>query len=570
MNNISDFIKKLSEAKQVSREAVAYLKTRMKELLGLDDEPAVGGMSGSAANAYDKRIYTDEPIRKPDTKPAAKSEGPYERIRSMRKLVSDKANRGKSAAELFYIQAKFMEDYERFDLNRYSMKGASDRMAFGVLNWNYNQMSLTDLARYFAWRTEIRNGNFATAELMFYMLYSMELCHLIGVDSAEKGFEVLSAFLGKYSRRDERLNYFKDKWLDDFVIYYGLDSSLLGTQSIRGAEDLPVLLEPERYADEELFRALDSSSAYSLTKSLLYKKDPAALTAAAPAVFRAVLADPDSDRAATERKYVGSFSKLNYCPFSAVMFFDWMKRDYYRYDTNAGMRYICDRGAWFVERFTRSSSSRSALGAVMKAADCCLREKLRMSSRLKQPELDPKTLSIIKRTIDAIVPDKPEAACPTVEIDLTKLASIRRAAFETQELLLAPTEEKDDEMQSADPPIPNAGTADAPKAHDAPALSVMHSEKPATECSAPPDSGQAADPLLTPAERLLLECLLENRPYEEKLRALGVLPSIAADGANEKLLDILGDTALIENGGKYEILSDYFDDVKGFLLNDTE
>ncbi|MBQ5488525.1 MAG: hypothetical protein IIT70_06710, partial [Clostridia bacterium] len=67
------------------------------------------------------------------------------------------------------------------------------------------------------------------------------------------------------------------------------------------------------------------------------------------------------------------------------------------------------------------------------------------------------------------------------------------------------------------------------------------------------------------AERLLLALLIDGKPYQKELLTAGVLPSVAADSINEKLMDVINDMAIIDNGEKLEIIEDYVDELKGIL-----
>lgn len=567
MNDIFDFIDKLTKAKSVSRRAAEYLVQRFEELLGMDkqaDQPP----KTKPEQAEKERVYRDEPISA--AKPGLRQSRPadrYLRINQMRNIARDPANRSKSSAEIFYLQAKFMEDYEPESSELFG-RSRHDQASFGSLNWTYSQMPFNNLANYFSWRTHVRRGEAARTELHFCILYALELCHLVGVKDAGEGFEKLSAFFDVYSRRDERLNFFAEKWLTDFIIYYGLDVPLPEPPESNVPASLPALLEPGEHSDDELFEALNDFSSMYLQKSRMYSKQKEKLAGAVTRVYRALVSDPSQGRERVLKDYVGVFTRMSYYPFSSVMFYDWLKRGDYSFYVKPGLRYIREQAVWYMERFVRSAANRAALTGVLKLTDYYLREELHAASRLKKPEVEPETDRLVKAVVKAYTAESKEKERPKLELDLSKLSSIRSAALETQELLLAPTEGEEDAASEARTLLEN----EQQKREADTAVPESNERKLSYEPSGQTAVHQEAEekPLFTPAERLLLERLLEGRPYTEALLALGVLPSVAADGANEKLMELIGDTPIVDNGEELELIEDYIEDLKGFLNDDAD
>ena len=80
---------------------------------------------------------------------------------------------------------------------------------------------------------------------------------------------------------------------------------------------------------------------------------------------------------------------------------------------------------------------------------------------------------------------------------------------------------------------------------------------------APQAEGGASAPLgLTPDELSLLRSLLAGKPAHT---AKGTSMDMLVDGINEKLFDLLGDTALEFDGTEPQLVEDYVEDVRAAL-----
>ena len=65
---------------------------------------------------------------------------------------------------------------------------------------------------------------------------------------------------------------------------------------------------------------------------------------------------------------------------------------------------------------------------------------------------------------------------------------------------------------------------------------------------------------MTPDETAFLRSLIEGTPYSG-----AELPSVAADSINEKLMDIIGDSAVEPDGKDYAVVDDYREILKGMI-----
>lgn len=115
----------------------------------------------------------------------------------------------------FYKQGQMMADYEdqynaTYELKRY----------FPV----YHDLTIHQLRTYFTWRTQLRQGNFTVSSTSYAYLYIYELLNNIGVNSPTEGYTKLMAFRDQYAPSyHSRMRDLLDRWLCDYVLYYGLD-----------------------------------------------------------------------------------------------------------------------------------------------------------------------------------------------------------------------------------------------------------------------------------------------------------------------------------------------------------
>lgn len=199
--------------------------------------------------AFSKTVYQEQPIIM--TGSQLKSFVP-DAIREARQLAKQGYARNLSVVDVFYEQARLLAGYE----DDFEFTGT-----FSHYYPSYEDMSNEQLRGYFAWRTKVRHGNVEQGSLSFAYVYLYELINLIGVSSAQDAYDTLLAFGNAYRRFDTRFGQLFDTWLDDFVIYYGLDASLLRTRSFAKRDAaFDVLLHHETHAEGELFDALVTAS----------------------------------------------------------------------------------------------------------------------------------------------------------------------------------------------------------------------------------------------------------------------------------------------------------------------
>lgn len=591
MINVDELIKKLIAAGKIAEEAAdavaAALSEKVVKAANNAESRACADIivdPDSTENADSDGRYRDEPIGPAGPRPSAlpadapkkpqpsapassRQEGPdssrergygrrfpalkvdpaFQRISDMQRIEINGRRKYLSSEEIFYRQAVFMADFEDDyvpNVPRWS-RMEPESFRYGVFFVGYRNMSAKDLRSYFTWRTKLRRDGEISSNLSFALVYCAELVNCVGADSPEDAFMKLCSFTASYSAHDRRLEPFAKRWLRDMAAAYALPPELVdrGEQQKKEAQ-YAALTSPESYSDEELFDAIAANSQYDIASSRLMKLHLWELrTVCAYAYRRAIALDENG-----VEKFVGRMQRSPYDIFGSAPYFRRKAGDAV-YEFSPFYRYVFNNGKWYLEHFVSINANSVALGELMRRADFMLRKHLKLSSTLKDSELPPVYTELIAAAIKDMEHAKREKERDSVQLDLSKLDSIRTSALETQNLLII-----DEPGEPADEP--DSVPADAPDGGSEP-------ESPAEAASSGPAVACPAD--LTEAERTLLVCLLEGRPYADELRALGVLPSMAADSANEKLYDLFGDTVVADGGSGLEIIEDYAEELKGML-----
>lgn len=169
---------------------------------------------------FSSAVYRNEPIITTGRQMASYLP---ERYREMRKISrwQEGSPRGRwlSDAELFYRQARFMEDFE---------DDCPYHGDFTAYYPTYTSMSDRQLRGYFTWRAAVRRGGVQEAPLSFAYVYLYELINGIGTKDALDGFHKLEDFWQTYRAFAPGIDRYVCTWLRDYVVYHGLDPALLG------------------------------------------------------------------------------------------------------------------------------------------------------------------------------------------------------------------------------------------------------------------------------------------------------------------------------------------------------
>lgn len=434
-----------------------------------------------------------------------------------------------SRQEIFLRQGRLLADYA----DDYSYTGDPVR-------YYPTYQSLTDeeLRGYFTWRPKVRARQVEYAPLTFIFLYIYELINGIGVKSPEEAYEQLLFVKRSYSTFGWAVSVHLDRWIPDFVVYYGLDPALLADSSEKlHNRCIRVIENMEQEPRERVLDAVKQLAPKWLARSRFYAAHFEDMDEVIYSVLKGMAAHyAASCKRSLVDQLFGARLPGHMHIFSQAIFCNPLGRQNYQYTVDGECVYSCENGIWTSRWRPFTARSGRKLEAVLKTIDQIMREEYAFGHPIKGDISHRWLLRLITETTRALLAKKAEAEKNRIRIDFSILNKIRSDADIIRDKLV--TEE------DLEPEAP----AQAP----APAMPPAQGAVP----GAPPGLSQ-----LTGPEARLLACLLTGEDTSW-LRQEGLMPSVLADAINEKLYDLFGDTVLDADGLP---VPDYVDDLKEML-----
>ena len=521
------------------------------------------------------RTYTDEPI----IRRGSQMEGYLpERIAKMRQMQRTPHGRTWSEPHLFYEQARLMEDFE----DNYPYHGQ-----FLSYYPTYRTMTDRQLRGYFTWRARVRAGSIEETATSFAYVYLYELLMGIGVEPGRPGFDAIEAFWKTYRQFEPGMDRLVPDWLVDYVVEHSLPAGLaapyahtehdeaiavlegaekraLAAAPAKGRRRQPAAFGADPEAERKLAQAVCQLSSYRLDEGRLYKEHPDDVARVLCAVYSrlALYYRGGRTQGLTETLFGTRFAVRHVMYASAVRYEPDLHADCV-YELSPTRRYVCKNGLWTCDSYHDGGARSAKLGQIARAVDRRLREALGFGHPLKEHGEPKYLLKIIDDVMGEYAGWREAHAPRRVEIDLSKLAGIRSAAAVTREALLVDEEREDGTPASEAGPSPSSNILAAQSA--AAKLRAEKDPPPTPMSNQPTDSDSRGtddtEASLTAKEKELLGALLRGERY-----AGGGNVDLMVDAVNEKLFDLLGDSA-IEFGadGQPQVIEDYVDDVRAAL-----
>lgn len=443
--------------------------------------------------------------------------------------------------KLFYRQAKLMEDFED------SFEGACE---FSHYFPTYEAMTDYQLRCYFSWRTRVRAGEYPDAPVAFLFVHVYELLCGIGKPPGNEGYEYLFELYRRYRHKSQSFQIHVEDWLHDYVLFYGLDLSLLDEFECEFPLEAVVLLKqaqkvlidngldewPQKSVEQlpkpkELLSALTVLSRYRAEKSKFIKERTDDVADVAAHVFARMVSHCSKRR---RIDYVqglfGRSASYSYTMFSSAVF--WCPNEHEDVTYSVGPEtYFCSQGFWYRELPCSRFDTNKELGVLLHAIDARMRVATGYAHPLKERTLPKYQASYVDKEIASFLERKKAQEEAQVRIDRTALNGIRTASVRTREVLL--TDDERDEGVEIVSTLPDATT-------------------------------NSGEPLgLTEPQLALLAALLEGKDVPAADGASFL--SLAVDAINEAFLDIVGDTVIEYDGDVPVLVEDYEQDVRDAL-----
>ncbi len=557
-----------------------------KELIG----DILSSQRVAQSRVFSSRVYDDEPLL--FTGSQMRNFLP-DRYREMRQLGApeyvDGNYRRPSQTQLFVRQARFMEDWE----DDFPYKGSFKRYYP-----TYSMMNDQQLRGYFTWRTKVRAGQIDDASLSYAFVYVYELLNGIGASAPQACFDRMLHFWKGFRKVNSGLDAYVPAWLRDFVVYHDLPASLFeqlvdlsfekALITLRAYERQSASDRSQTLSDElckDLWDALTVLSYYDIgtSKVLCAQKDNASRVAA-QVIARLSVHYAKKRKKGLAESWFGSPQVTEHAMFPSAVFHEEHKHPDCRFDVNEVHSYSCKDGNWYALRRYKKPMPSNDLGELMRAIEhflCADATAPLDDANLKLPKYQ---VSMVRECVQEVRKQVADAERRRVVIDRSSLEGIRKRAAGTREQLLTEDERAENpidgsgvfysEAEDIDPrghgslPVADeSGKADVVDS-DTSAASAVESTKPVAfgiHFSSDPD-GRSMDNsklVLEAVTSKAIEPSLQNGEQgsdlfdltEEELSFLDSLlqgsePSetsdkdLLVDSMNEKLFDLLGDTAL--------------------------
>lgn len=514
--------------------------------------------------AFSKTVYQDQPIIM--TGSQLKSFVP-DAIREARQLAKQGYARNLSVVDVFYEQARLLAGYE----DDFEFIGT-----FSHYYPSYEDMNNEQLRGYFAWRTKVRHGNIEQGSLSFAYVYLYELINLIGVSSAQDAYDTLLAFGTAYRRFDTRFGQLFDTWLDDFVIYYGLDAGLLRTRSFAKRDAaFDVLLHHEMHAEGELFDALVTLGGYAIMDSPFFVEHEAELRHLVAHAYRAAAQHHAKLKTTLPAKLAGRLKNERLWLFERAVFANPLNITSAEYQISPHDTVYCRGAAWFRTRYENLEYPISWITQLLETCECILRDVYAYPNTLERKLTTKYLLKAIETRANGLAEETRLREERAVHIDFSQLDHIRAAAEVTCEKLIVdeegPAVISTEAPEACVPPVISSEAAEGREVEKS--RSSRFSSSDAGDFSTTAlhasgrndnDSSDASSPL-APDEAALAIHLLAGKNIKEFEREHVCIASVLVDSINDKLYDEFADICIDATGDEPAIIEDYAPELRTLL-----
>jgi hypothetical protein len=460
-----------------------------------------------------------------------------EKFYEMRKLASSRPF-VRSTSELFYKQARFMEDF------RDDYEGDAK---FNMYYPCYQNMGYEYLRTYFTWRTKVRDGDIQPVSLSYIYLYIYELLSGIGTSSPEDGLKKLLMLWNNVPFIKPGVEKYLPKWLKDYHIFYVLPhsfSDFVKEHNMQRFYSLSFLFDG---STESKLGIWNSISGYDVTNSKFFKENNEQLLSDCfDAVLSAVQEFCLKRNTRFEDLLVYSVSRRSpWQPFKQALFGSSVKQADREIQINEFERYYCKNGQWTANLPIYFSSQKDFVGYIIKKTEACLRNatgyKYKLVAEMKSGGMPFRELqrpaakrADLDKTIEKAVEDFHKDLNRTVvTVDHTNLARIREEALETQGQLIV----VEDEIQgdgSSVPLVEIQGDGSSVPLVNGGTLTLSFA-----------DGWKALKNALTDIEcQALALALQEGADIKAFALTNGIMLEVLADSINEKAADCIGDSLL--------------------------
>lgn len=480
----------------------------------------------------EEQKYQAQPIKPRDKKIIHKEKSLVpDKIRQMIKLYDYSILPIRGRAKNFFIQGRFMADYE----DHYDKF-----FAFKRFFPSYHDMSVGQLRSYFTWRTKWLRGDYHRTSTSYAYVYVYELLNNIGVNSPEEGYQRLVEFEQNYIEKfDSGMQPYLADWLKDYVLYYDLGKEKIKTyfqNELEQDRDNEILHSPQKYSATELAEVFAKKTSYWKASKVIQTHSE--LFAAVLKCAWLELLNAKKYQLAYYSTFVARPKVIEQSVFKSAVFYPKSKTPI-TIQIDAIRKYHYQKGRWFIHLEEPVKRQKTNLNTFLHELDRLVREKFKLGRAIKPRVIDQAVLKAIEQGIRAYQEQAEQAKIDQVKIDFANLKQIRANASVTRDSLLT-DEEKELEQQEEQKAVEKQNSAEVLTQNDYD---------------------------LSPDEMFLLISLLKKQSWQTYVKQHHLMTSILADSINEKLFDKIGDSVIeFDENDQPQIITDYVEDLKEIFL----
>lgn len=488
---------------------------------------------------------------------------------------------------LFYKQAVFMADFED------EYEGTA---RFQMYYPSYQMMTYEQLRTYFTWRSRVRRGDICKTDFSYVFLYIYELINDIGVSDGEDGINKLVFFWEAYRKYTNKLDKYMAVWIRD---YFVLNKCRATFDELLQRE--PLLqkyynVSSDRYSMDYYSRI----SVYNIKKSIFYTPENEKML---NECFDHIIKRLNELLGKVNRKFndliFDRSVQYTWRPFASAIFYmrpQHHPRNSRLIELSDEMIFRYKNGRWTYYRSgIYHANGRQVLEYIFRRMEQLLRRAKKFKYKLtaSDKKIDKRLLDRLlagigsKEFLDQIDKAIKEYYVNSnrtfVRVDESNLEKIRENALITQEKLIVPEDEFDEDIVISENDI--SGPEDAqggcllpeeassPEEYRLPELDA--------EVIAVAQAGIVREPLISgtdiigdvwsafvsslePVELTALINILEGIPVKsmhEFAKGSGYMLEVLLDGINQKAFEFTGDT-IMELTDEIEVYDEYIENLR--------
>ena len=427
----------------------------------------------------------------------------------------------------FLRQGEFMKDFED------NYDGWSGKCTY--FSPSYHNLSLSQLRKYFTWRTAARKGDFTFIEAPFVYLYLSELLCGIGAETPEETLKKMadleSGFVNS-GYADILLQMHLKDWMFEYAVIHDFQPETVmhyaDPRILAHDTYLSTLRNPAAKKDDEIFMALSFFAEKDLFLSPVVSEGGSRGKHLFAELWKCVSSRFNKGDTDFFTACFGEAQTSKWYPLFNALFRDDGGSSDKECVLSECRKYFNRGGTWYEECFNGIQFDKARFNALLHEAERVFRKYLKLGRTLRQKPDETWATQYAEAAIAADKKAEIEAKRPKINIDISGLDKIRSDAALTRESLL--TEDEIEEETAAET---------VPENEENGLLDKIHTE--------------------------ILRNLLKTGSADEYIKAAHLMPSVVADTINAALFDEIGDNVIECDGKTLKIVEDYVEDIVEIL-----